>query len=277
MKETKQPSGHDRSLTQRLPLELWQMILCRIPTLSAQDFADEFGTHLCPSQEKHNQLWRRIFKDEKWLLEAEKFHSNPTLVGRDLSKLYHQSGKAGYLILLASHSENADLCYRNTQFFESIKEGHYFDEKTSEVTFQDGLILNIYDLFLRDDPIVVIDLKNLFSYRHKKLRSTYLFWQDPAFSPRWSTSKNIHLGLAKTPMSKPNDLYENFCCLNLSHSDGTSWEHYFDDNEICIRKGERYIRFPRIGEGKLQPHPRNEFGRYHSTAEARKIIQRSAQ
>ena len=272
MDESKSDNQH---LVPRLPTELWQMITFQLSSLSAKHFADEFRTGFFrSSQRKHGQLWNRIFKDEMWLCTAEKLQCNPILIGRDLPKLYYQNDQSGYLVLLGNDIHSGDLCFQHEQLFKSLKR-HDYNKDTTEIIFEDGLILNIYDLFIREYDIVVIDLKRLFSYQNKKLRSFYLFWKDAEFSLHHLTPRDVRVGPRRTRVSTIKDVFQDFCRLTLTDPHGKCEEYCVDDNEIFIRKGERYIRFPHIGDGK--PQVANEIGATYSTAAARKLIQQSIQ
>jgi hypothetical protein len=130
-------------------------------------------------------------------------------------------------------------------------------------------MLNIHNVTVHDE-LTVVEPKNLFSYRRKKLRSVYLFWKDPEFKLRGLTTKDIRLGFERKRVSTFKDILEDFCCLNLTDPHGNKTEVLIDDNQTWSSKGDRYIRFPKIGQGEAQIHPSG-----CSIGEARKIIQRS--
>jgi hypothetical protein len=118
------------------------------------------------------------------LLIAKKFARLLTfiIVGKDLQKCYHRNGKTGYLVLL-NNVNTGDLIHEKSRLLKCLRGPYRYNTTTSEIIFESGLVLNIHNVTVHDE-LAVVEPKNLFSYRRKKLRSVYTFWKDPEFTLR---------------------------------------------------------------------------------------------
>jgi len=104
---------------------------------------------------------------------------NPILIGCDLNGICApvdlQQGQSPYLISV-SGDPTGNIQYQKDVFLRSLRP-HSFDKGIMEVTFASGLTLNIDDIYW-DHEIIRAKLKRIFSYRHRQLQTTYLYWHD---------------------------------------------------------------------------------------------------
>ncbi len=138
------------------------------------------------SQEKYSKVWEGIFQNQMWTSIASSHGLNPALVGQDLYTLYdgnHDPETWSAYIVLVTGDKTGDIRFHSKTFLDSLMP-HTFCETTNEVFFKNSNItLNIHDA-LKTPDMIFIDPQKLFSYREKRLCSSYLFWHDSHYSLR---------------------------------------------------------------------------------------------
>ncbi|KAL9064992.1 MAG: hypothetical protein Q9161_008514 [Pseudevernia consocians] len=144
---------------------------------------------LLAAQQKHAQVWRMLFQDEKWLREAERHGLNPVLVGFDLQHYYKSeenctsktSGKPDekHLVLQPGDMSGDFTTYsrKMSKLFFSCLRPHDLDEATKSIRLRNGPTIYVGAVF--DDPEIIKlpDLTKLYSPERNNPESRYLFWR----------------------------------------------------------------------------------------------------
>ena len=173
-----------------MPQEIWNNVSNRLSTFRAASAADIFGFGLDSHQRKHAEVWRIIFKDDIWASRAVEQGLSPFLLGSSLPQLYHKgpSQKPLFLVLRIC-DRTGDSHYNADMFFTSLQQ-HTYDQKAAEVTFPGGIIINVKDI-VNDPEYVVLDPPNVFAYRRRRPRTSFIHWDDNRGRLRTVTRRDI--------------------------------------------------------------------------------------
>ena len=135
-----------------------------------------------------------------------------------------QVAKPAYLILVGG-DQSGDLRFEREIFFESLRP-HTFYKESGEVVFNSGLVLNVANVY-SDPEVIPVRLDKVFSYRHKRLRTAYLYWQDSEPILRILKPANI-VGIGGRASKLHNVLH--ICGLTLAGPDGRDVQYLFETN-----------------------------------------------
>lgn len=220
MKAQRQP----KAMT-KMAQELWDMVTHTLSPISARNAGHALNFNIRTQQEKHSRVWNMIFQNEDWITKVTTdFDVNPVLIGPNLHVYYNndsQKYKPAYMVLKTGN-RSEDLHYHKELFLKSLKP-HTFRKETGEVEFKSDITLNVISA-LYDSEMIYMETKKLFSYRHKRLRTSYLYWQDSQWALRTLRPKNI-VGI-EGPTSSIDDV-SYICSLNLTQPDGQRVQHIF--------------------------------------------------
>lgn len=155
--------------------EIWDNMTHRLSSLSLLKLA-------FPVQQKLPQVWRIIFKDEKWLNEAECHGLNPVLIGFDLK--YHYKFEKSltiasktsdkldekYLILQPGDMPGDFITYRRDmpELFFSCLKPHKFDKADKLIRLRNELIIYIEAIFDDSEIIKLSDLTKLYFFEKQR-------------------------------------------------------------------------------------------------------------
>ena len=205
--------------------ELWDMVTRTLSPISARNAGHALNFNIRTQQEKHSRVWNMIFQNEDWITKATtEFGVNPILIGPNLHAYYNndsQKYKPAYMVL-ETGDRSGDLRFHKELFLKSLKP-HTFRKETGEVEFKSGITLNVISAL--DDPeMIYMETKRLFSYRHKRLRTSCLYWQDSQWALRTLGPKDI-VGIGGSVSSIDDVAY--ICGLNFTLPDGQRVQHIY--------------------------------------------------
>jgi len=203
-----------------IPPELWGHILppelwCRIVSYLPPWFQDSSKTQT----KELIYIWNTIFENNDYLnLAVEKYQINPMLVGSNLPILYNRLKKKIYkktYLVLITDDWSGDLHFetfmegeeRKNKIFQSLQIYTNYNKETQEVTFDNGIILNIMQPILGTEEIILPDLKLLF--QEQKLRTAFCYCSDSSKIEIIKEAKGI--GGKITRLKKANSI----CSLSL--------------------------------------------------------------
>jgi hypothetical protein len=186
----------------RVPQELWDKIVHNLPALSASHAAHVFNFPLRLQQKRHAQVWNAIFEKDTWLSLAVNAGLNPVLIGHNIHAYYANRNPTGhipaYMVLIINDGEG-DMRFKKDILFQSLRP-HTFNPDTWEVVFDSGITLNVFQAMTSWDS-VTMDPRKLFSYKRKRLRSSYLYYQGShsigTISPRHIVGTGVGGGATK--------------------------------------------------------------------------------
>lgn len=169
----------------KLPRELIDRIFHYSPSVSTANATLAFGFEPRKTDELHGALWRAIFKSDQWLNKITEIGANPVLIGANLENFCFpgkpREPKSVYIVL---HSDDRydEVRYHRELFFQCLWEQHQFNEKRREIRFPWGITLNVSEpLYYQESEFLKLkkrNLRQLFSYKDKQLRSQYSFFRD---------------------------------------------------------------------------------------------------
>lgn len=210
------------TVRKNVPQEIWDKIVSNASTISARYLASTLGFKLEPRVEMHSRVWSMIFKDQTWLSIATTEHGlNPVLIGPNIHAYYrHKPAKVipVYMALVANDMRG-ELRFEEKTLLNSLQP-HIFDKKTGEVKFDSGITLNVTEALHSREHVFTDSPKILFSYKRKKLQSSYLCWHADN-KLRTISSENVAGVGGKA--SKLRDI-SSICGISLNLPEEFSWQ-----------------------------------------------------
>ena len=185
---------------EKLAQELVDRIFRYLPARSIITASNVLKLKHDPHHASYIEIWASIFKDETWLRKAIAYNVNPLLLGSDLVN-------DSYMFLVAQdNTGDLQLWEQNqTAFLGSLQE-HTFDEKTQEVKFRSGLVLNVYGV-LCSAECNRVPLSKLFPPHllrpARDVQLSYMFLEDEEKRLRTLSGDNIR-GLRKAKHRREN-------------------------------------------------------------------------
>ncbi len=201
-----------------MPQELWNNVSSRLSTLGAVSAADIFGFGIDSSQRKHAAVWRKIFKDDIWALRAVKAGLNPFLLGSNLLQLYHKGTFQKPLFLVLRVCDDSGDCQYDADTLFTSLQPHTYDIKTKEVTFPEGIIINVHDIVSAPKEIKVDIRRVLHQGWPRHLRTSYIHWEDKKYRIRQLTRKSMRGELLKKAANF--DSISKYCFLDIKNPNG---------------------------------------------------------
>jgi hypothetical protein len=165
---------------ERMPQELWKMVIEYLPSLSGRYVAEVFGFKLEERHQKHADVWHSMFREkDTWTLIAIRQGLNPFVVGDGLHTLYNDPKQPAYLCLLTG-DKTRNIRHDKMKLLTSLRE-HHFNEN-GEVVFHDSkIILNIEEA-LYNPFFITSTPEKLFSCQKNRLRSASLYYTDSQYA-----------------------------------------------------------------------------------------------
>ena len=160
--------------------------------LSAFQTADVFGVSLgVPRQSNHSRTWYRIFQKDTWALKATEMNINLVLLGPQLHYTFaditvRQPGAISMVLYYTDRTQRFTQYNKSnpSSFFDCLVDYEY-DEVKQEITFKDGSILNMANVFCQSDwAQIEPNPTRLFPVQTEILRSYYMFWYNEDFALR---------------------------------------------------------------------------------------------
>ncbi|OJD09512.1 hypothetical protein ACJ73_10260 [Blastomyces percursus] len=156
----------------------------RTPRMAVRQTNDESGSDsdLESWAKKHSKVWSMIFRDQRWLsIAMTEFGLNPVLVGSNIHTYYHHHDNTeivpGYMALIVG-DPSGDLSYEKQLLLNSLQP-HTFNSHTGEAKLiSSGITLNLTESLNSEEWVTMDSPQMLFSYKKKKLQSSYLCWHD---------------------------------------------------------------------------------------------------
>lgn len=215
-----------------MPQEIWNNISGRLSTFLALPAADIFDFGLESNHRKHAAAWRTIFKDETWASHVLNKGLNPFLIGSDLSRLYNEqkpvaTSQRSLFLTLHVCDTSSDNHYdtEGTELFFSSLQPHTYEKATAEVSFSNGVVMNIKDI-LTDGEFVVLNPRRLFSFRRRRLRTSSMHWDDSQCRLRSIVGKDVvGLGGESTNL----DSISMICGIDIVRPDGCKHQVIFKE------------------------------------------------
>ncbi len=124
---------------------------------------------------KLGRVWAMIFKNSDWLEKAEKTGLKPSLFGSDLPALYNGEKRGPAHLALIVSDWSGDARFFKQDLFQSMNK-HTYNEKTFEVRFESGIILNIHDAIKCLEGIMIANPKKHFKQGDRTVFSTVLYY-----------------------------------------------------------------------------------------------------
>lgn len=204
-----------------MPQELWQAVLQDLPSFTGSKAAEVLDFKLHDRERKHSDIWKHVFRDEKWCLIVKRQGLNPILVGDDLHKLYDDPQQSAYIALLTGDNTR-NIRHEKSKLLASLKP-HDLNEK-NEIVFRDSrIVLNIEEP-LNNPFFVSLSPKKLFASQHNEPRSASLYWKDSENLLRAIGPSDI-VGLGKGPFVLQD--VSVLCCITLTYPKEMSLRRQF--------------------------------------------------
>jgi hypothetical protein len=167
------------------------------------------------------RVWDMIFKDESWLQAIADIKYNdmsppkPTLIGKDLAKLYYGSSSSVYIVLLISDWGRASFSLKE-KFFASLREHHYVPGM-AEIKFKNSnIILNISDIVRHIEWIHIREPSSLFCFHRRNLQTTALYYEEADLNYIGPD----RIGGVDSISTKKKKYIQDICSLQLKFGDG---------------------------------------------------------
>ncbi len=178
--------------------------------LPSKDLLDEESNKL-------GRVWAMIFKNSNWLEKAEQSGLKPALFGCNLTALYNGERKGLANVALVISDWSGDARFFEQDLFQSMHK-HTYNEKTYEVRFDSGIILNIYDAVKCREGIMVASPRKLFEQGDNCIFSTLLYYGERKLrdvEPRYIGGMD---GVGPKRLSKVKDI----CSVKLQFANGNA-------------------------------------------------------
>jgi hypothetical protein len=205
---------------ERMPQELWKMVIEHVPSLTGKYVAQVFSFKLEERHQKHADIWDRIFREkDTWTPTAIRQGLNPSVIGDGLHTLYNDPKQPAYLCLLTG-DKTRNIRHDKMKLLTSLRE-HHFNEK-GEVVFHDSKIILNIDEALYNSFFITSTPKKLFSCRKNRLRSAFLYYTDSQYELREIGPDDI-VGIGQQ-ISTLRDV-SSICGITLRHPKGM-WQRH---------------------------------------------------
>ena len=158
------------------------------------------GKHSISNQERHKRLWAAVFSDFAWLDHIEQsLGLNPVLIGRNLDvfggqEIPRESDQGQIYMALLSGDTSGNIRHTRSLFFKCLRPNAYV-EGALDVSFENGITLNIFDI-LSNPEVVPVDSERLL-FDNGQFSSSYSFWKDSRFSSRPLGAKELSIAKPK--------------------------------------------------------------------------------
>ena len=185
----------------KIPQELWYDVFRRLPSITAGYAARIFKRKLGKRQELERDIWKSIFKDERWLrrVTGHEFGMNPVLIGRDLEKLFdgQHSLEDCYFVLVAA-DVSGQRSFLAHDFRKSLMPHEW---RGAEAQFESGLKVNIGNVMSSGPEYNPVRLDRIFRYEDEKLATSCLSYLEGGAKLRTLGSEDINCteGKATSP------------------------------------------------------------------------------
>jgi hypothetical protein len=197
---------------ERMPQELWKMVIEHVPSLTGKHAAQVFGFELEERHQKHADLWDRLLREEDtWTPIATRQGLNPFLIGDDLHTLFDDPKQPAY-ICLATGDKTGNIQHDKMKLLASLRD-HHFNEN-GEVVFHDSKVILNIDGALYNRFLVTSTPKNLFSCQNNRLRSASLYWADSQYALRTIGPDDI-VGIGERASTLKD--VSSICGITLTH------------------------------------------------------------
>ena len=244
----------ESAMAPKLPQEIWDNITQNISSLNPLKLASLLNFRLDPKLQDHAQVWSLIFKSDKWLIEAERYHCNPVLIGYDLEYCYHTfaTRRTKYLVLYPGDISGDFTCFnpKMRRLFFTCLQSHIFNVDTGLLNLNSGLGVYVGAVFNSPEILTLPYLIGIFAPRNRNAQSNppesrYLFWRHTKNALGRLDYRQIR---SIGGEAKELDQVQKICYLILSESciqTDYAPEYYFQKNGFdassleCIGKGGR--------------------------------------